>query len=292
MISIGLCAQLACIWEATARKPGNVHRYRDFEDATYLDFLTSASAIAPILESACQRRVGETVLQCVQATRCVSSTNTNLGIVLLLAPLATVPLSDNVRTGLTQVLAGLDVTDSRTVYQAIRLASPGGLGHVSEQDISQEPTLPLRELMALAADRDMVARQYVSGFREVLNDGLPELPLGIGKQPAITLEEAIIYCQLQLMVKHPDTLIVRKMGVTEAEEASQRARQALDPFWIDRSSRWEALAKLDAWLRAEGNRRNPGTTADLVTACLFIALREGSITLPLPIPFSAGEDHG
>jgi triphosphoribosyl-dephospho-CoA synthase len=292
MISIGLCAQLACIWEATARKPGNVHRYRDFEDATYLDFLTSASAIAPILETACERRVGETVLQCVRATRCVSSANTNLGIVLLLAPLATVPLSENLRTGLTQVLAGLDVADSRAAYQAIRLARPGGLGHVSEQDISQEPTLPLRELMALAADRDMVARQYVSGFREVLNDGQPELLLGIGKQPAITLEEAVIYCQLQLMVKHPDTLIARKMGVAEAEEASLRARQALDQFWMDRSSRWQALAKLDAWLRTEGNRRNPGTTADLVTACLFIALREGSITLPLSVPFSAGEDHG
>ena len=53
-----------------------------------------------------------------------------------------------------------------------------------------------------------------------------------------------------------------------------------------------ALAELDAWLRAEGNRRNPGTTADLVTACLFIALREGSITLPPSVPFSAGEDHG
>src|SRR5262245_42378134 len=155
MISIGLCAQLACIWEATARKPGNVHRHRDFEDTSYVDFLVSAAAIAPILETASQRRVGETVLQCIQATRFVTSTNTNLGIVLLLTPLATVPLGEKLRPGLGKVLANLDVTDSRLVYQAIRLTRPGGLGQVSEQDISQEPTLPLREIMTLAADRDM-----------------------------------------------------------------------------------------------------------------------------------------
>src|SRR5438105_4571796 len=199
---VALCAQLACIWEATARKPGNVHRHRDFEDTSYLDFLVSAAAIAPILETACERRIGQSIRQCVQATQAVTLRNTNLGIILLLAPLATVPYSDNLRTGLKQVLANLDVTDSRAVYQAIRLARPGGLGQVSEQDISQEPTLPLRDLMAMAADRDMVARQYFTFYSEVLNDGVPELLLAIGKQPAISLEEAIIYCHLQFMAKH------------------------------------------------------------------------------------------
>ena len=61
MPDIGLCAQIACIWEATARKPGNVHRFRDFDDSSYLDFLLSAAAIAPILAKASQRRVGATV---------------------------------------------------------------------------------------------------------------------------------------------------------------------------------------------------------------------------------------
>jgi triphosphoribosyl-dephospho-CoA synthase len=292
MISLGLCAQLACIWEATARKPGNVHRHRDFEDTSYVDFLVSAAAIAPILETASQRRVGQTILECVQATRSITSTNTNLGIILLLAPLATVPDSENLRTGLKRVLADLDVTDSRAVYQAIRLAKPGGLGQVPEQDISQEPTLPLGDLMAMAADRDMVARQYTTSYSEVLNDGLPELLSALGKQPAITLEEAIIYCHLCLMARHPDSLIARKTGAAEAHEASRRAGIALDRFWIDSESRWQELTKLDAWLRAKANSRNPGTTADLVAACLFIALREGSITLPLSIPLSADEDYG
>src|SRR5262245_10942298 len=71
-LPIGLFAQLACIWETTARKPGNVHRYRDFHDATYLDFMMSAAAIAPVMASAPNRRVGETVLAAIQVTRRVT----------------------------------------------------------------------------------------------------------------------------------------------------------------------------------------------------------------------------
>ena len=103
MPDVGLCAQLACIWEATARKAGNVHRYRDFDDAGYLDFLVSAAAIAPVLTTACHRPVGETVLECVRATRAVVRTNTNLGIVLLLVPLATVPASHSLRQGVAAI---------------------------------------------------------------------------------------------------------------------------------------------------------------------------------------------
>ena len=156
MLDAGLCAQIACIWEATARKPGNVHRYRDFDDCSYLDFLLSAAAIAPALTTACRRRVGVTVLEAVRATRLVVNTNTNLGIVLLLAPLASVPGEEELRSGVERVLAGLDVDDARLVYEAIRLASPGGLGRAAEQDIRDEPTQTLRQVMALAAEREVL----------------------------------------------------------------------------------------------------------------------------------------
>src|SRR5439155_24171890 len=99
-LSPGLCAQLACIWEATARKPGNVHRFRDFDDASYLDFIVSAAAIGPVLETASQRRIGENLLAAVQATRGVVASNTNLGIILLLTPLAAVPATEPLRVGL------------------------------------------------------------------------------------------------------------------------------------------------------------------------------------------------
>src|SRR5947209_17814526 len=99
MTDLGLCAQLACVWEATARKAGNVHRYADFADLTYLDFALSAAASAPVLAAAPGRRLGVTVRDCVLATRRVAASNSNLGMVLLLAPLAAVPEGTDLQEG-------------------------------------------------------------------------------------------------------------------------------------------------------------------------------------------------
>lgn len=289
MLDAGLCAQIACIWEATARKPGNVHRYRDFADTTYPDFLLSAAAIAPAMTAACQHRVGVTVLEAVRATRRLASTNTNLGIVLLLAPLASVPPKDELRGGVERVLAGLDVEDARRVYEAIRLASPGGLGRAPEQDVRTEPTQTLRQVMALAADRDLVARQYANGFTDVFEEGVPALLMGLERSGS--LEGAIVFAHLHLLAHQPDTLIARKRGWDEAQEASWRAGAVLDAGWPRTPASWGALEEFDAWLRAEGHTRNPGATADLLTACLFVLLRENTITLPSPTPWAAGFDH-
>src|SRR5262249_43043807 len=145
----------------------NVHRFRDFRDATYLDFALSAFAIGPCLEHAAQRGVGATVLEIIQRTRELVATNTNLGIALLLSPFAAVPRSKTLPEGIGAVLDRLTVADSTQVFEAIRLAKPGGLGEVADQDVARTPTKPLREVMALAADRDLVARQYANGYQEV-----------------------------------------------------------------------------------------------------------------------------
>jgi triphosphoribosyl-dephospho-CoA synthase len=284
MLPVGLCANFACIWEATARKPGNVHRYQDFDDVTYPDFLAAASAITPVLDQAAGRRLGQTVLSCMEATRQVTSTNTNLGIILLLAPLAASPAGRELRTGVERILAASDVADARDVFEAIRLAAPGGLGCAESQDVQDEPTLPLRTIMALAADRDLIARQYANGFLQVLDDGLPALLLALEEMRSI--EGAIIYCHLHLMARYPDTLIARKRNKLDAESASLRARNVLDKGWPASVESWEALKSLDTWLRSERHSRNPGTTADLVAACLFVALREGRITLPPKYPWT------
>src|SRR5437660_12538625 len=194
MPSRGLCAQVACVWEATARKPGNVHRYQDFKDLTYLDLLLSAAAIAPILESAHRQCIGATILEGIRATRRVVATNTNLGILLLLTPLAAVPDGEALREGAERLLADLDINDAREVYEAIRLASPGGMGRVHEQDVRDEPTLPLRSVMALAEERDMVARQYANGFQEGL-EGVTALERGLNATGS--LQGAISQCKLQ-----------------------------------------------------------------------------------------------
>jgi triphosphoribosyl-dephospho-CoA synthase len=287
VLSPGLCAQIACIWEVTARKPGNVHRYHDSPDSTYLDYLLSAAAIAPVLENAVGRNVGDVILDGVRATRRVVQTNTNLGIMLLLAPLATIPRETSLRKGVPAVLGALRLDDSRAVYEAIRLAAPSGLGRVSNQDVFEEPTQSLVEVMALAADRDLIARQYANGFQDVLGEGYGALHEGIGRTES--LEGGIIYCHLALMAAHPDSLIARKRGWAEAEEARRGARTLLQGGWPHLGDDVSSLEDLDAWLRAMGNARNPGTTADLVTASLFVALREGSITVPTRYRWSFGE---
>lgn len=278
-MSPGQLAQLACILEATARKPGNVHRYQDFVDLTYLDFLVSAAAIAPVFDRAPGQRVGTTILEAIRATRQAVSSNTNLGIVLLLAPMASVPAAEPLQRSLLPILDQLDMEDATLVFEAIRLAQPGGLGRVEDQDVSGAPTLPLGEIMALAAHHDHIARQYDTGFRDIFEHGVPALQHYLEHDGK--LEAAIIGAHLRLLARFPDSLIARKCGAAEAAAASRRAAQVLDEGWPNTDVGRRAIADFDAWLRADGNRRNPGTTADLVTASLFAALRQGIIPVPV-----------
>jgi len=287
--SLGIHAQLACIWEASARKPGNVHRFSDFKDVTYLDFLTSAATLGPIVAAAPDHSLGQTILEAVRLRRSVSETNTNLGIILLFAPLARADSAGRVdgdlRAQLRRVLSDAEASDAALVCQAICLAEPAGLGTRSEHDVRTVPTLPLRELMALAADRDLIARQYADDFAEVLEDGVPVLRRAI--EDLGSLEGAILHTHLHLMARYPDSLIARKCGPGEAAESSHRARQVLDAGWPRQPEGRDAFAVLDGWLREQGHQRNPGTTADLIAACLFVLLREGSLRLPLSVPWPA-----
>lgn len=279
-LSPGKLAQIACILEATARKPGNVHRFADFADLDYLDFLLSASAIAEPIDRAGREGIGAALSAAVEATHRLIATNSNLGMILLLAPLAAVARNEDLADGLERVLAGTTVDDARLVYRAIRRANPGGMGKVADQDLADEPTVPLREAMILAAGRDLIARQYANGFQEVLGDGLPALKRRLGDGQA--MEPAIIGVHLELLAKHPDTLIARKTGWERAEEASRRAQEVLDAGWPLSPEGREQFEALDRWLRGDGNRLNPGATADLTAAVLFAGLRDGTIQLPRP----------
>src|SRR5579863_5861834 len=165
----------ACVLEATARKPGNVHPLRAFVDLTYQDFVDSADAAAPILAQTPEIGVGRAILDAVTATQARIGRNTNLGVILLLAPLAAVPSGVRLTDGIAGVLAGLTRLDAELAYEAIRLAHPGGMGRVDDQDVGTSPTLTLLEVMRLAADRDLIAQQYATDFAIVLDFGLPYL---------------------------------------------------------------------------------------------------------------------
>lgn len=268
----------ACLLEATARKPGNVHPQASFADLTYGHFCRSADAAAPILARTAELGVGRAIRTAVRATRDVAHTNVNLGIILLLAPLAAVPPARPLATHLADILTRLSVEDACHVYDAIRLANPGGLGQTPEQDVAESPTGTLLEVMTLAADRDRIARQYANNFADVLDFGVPLL----ARYPdfAERWETAIIHLQLELLAQFTDSLIARKCGPELAADASVKAERVLKAGWPDFPQGRQALQRFDRWLRADGNRRNPGTTADLVAACLFAALRERLISLP------------
>ena len=202
-------------------------------------------------------------------------------VALLLAPLAAVPRDRLLRDGVMDVLGRLTRDDAAWVYRAIRLAQPGGLGTAANEDVADEPTGTLLEVMTLAKERDGVAAQYANGFAWVLQEGVPFLE-SVGNKFGQHWESAIIELQLRLMAEHPDTLIARKCGAEVAQEASLRARHCLNELAglpLDTARQTESLSEFDRWLRADGHRRNPGTTADLVAACLFAAIRERTISV-------------
>ncbi len=271
------CASLACILEATAPKPGNVHRGADFQDLTYPELILSAVAIGPEMDLARERPLGQTVLASVEATQRLVRGNSNLGMILLLAPLAAAANAERLESSVKSLLASLTNDDAGLVYQAIRLASPGGLGRVDKGDVAGDPPAGLIEAMQLAADRDLVARQYANGFEEVFHEVAPTLSTALERFPLL---DAIVYAYLTVLAKHPDSLIARKCGLDTAKRASDHAAQILASA-VPTDHEWHRLlADFDFWLRSDSHRRNPGTTADLITAGLFVTLWEGELRSP------------
>ena len=281
---IATAAQLACILEASAPKPGNVSPGSDFEDATFNDFLASAIAIGPALGVAGDRPLGETILAAVEATRRWVTSNTNLGIVLLLAPLAKAAATcdtaantvtaETLRSALRQVLSSTTVDDAQQTYAAIRLASPGGLGGSDAQDVAGEPTISLTDAMRLARDRDGIAREYATDFATTFELAAPTLNRARGDR--LSWNDAIVETFLAILAEWPDTHIVRRAGTELAELVSQRARDAVYAGGVRTADGRATISRMSTELRDGRNRANPGTTADITAAAIFVSLLGGS----------------
>jgi triphosphoribosyl-dephospho-CoA synthase len=293
--AIAVAARTACVWEVTARKIGNVHPGAPFTDTTFHDFILSAGAVIPVLADAPKTGIGQTILLATKNSRTVTQTNCNLGIILLLAPLAKTraglefqPEDKDVDRGeFHQSLRSSTVRDARQVYEAIRFANPGGLGDFPKQDVKEEPTVTLLKAMKLAADRDMVARQYANGFADVFDFGVPAFLAGFERFGCV--EAAIIDSQLRWLAEYPDSLIARKNGPEVAEDVRKLAAQVLALGGIATPEGRRAGVALDRQLRSDGNRLNPGTTADLITACLFVALRENKVVPSAPFRWDVSD---
>ena len=276
---IGLAAEMACLLEVCAEKPGNVTRRHDFNDTSFEDFVISAAAIAPAFRHAADVPVGETILRAIRATRRLVGVNTNLGIVLLLAPLAKAAGLEHdggLRPALSRVLKALTVEDARFAYDAIRLASPAGMGKVTRFDLQEtEVNINLREAMGHARDRDNVAREYVTDFAITFEIGLPAFQR-ILEQDA-NVSEAIVQTFLSILAQVPDTLIARKQGLEAAREVSSRAGRILKQGGMLSNKGQEEIKSFDLELRRERHILNPGTTADLMAAVLFVYIVENNL---------------
>lgn len=273
--SLAVLVKQACLAELTALKPGNVSAHPASapmlsNKLTVRDFELSAQAMAQPLCSPEDKTIGQRVLHAIRATRQQVATNTNLGIVLLCAPLVAAyqqsQAGESLQHSLMRQLQALTLEDARDVYEAIRLAAPGGMGRLSEHDVSESPAISLQQAMRLAADRDAIARAYVDGYAVVFEVGLPSLQfINDGDDDK---NWAVTQCYLLLMARQEDSLVSRKWGATKARELSEVAKNILKIR--DRAEMEQRLCEWDTQLKEEGV--NPGTTADFTVACLLTNL--------------------
>ncbi|MDF3838209.1 triphosphoribosyl-dephospho-CoA synthase [Cupriavidus basilensis] len=286
----------ACTLDVTVAKPGNVSIDAPGHGMTAGLFLDSAAAAAaPLTNRALQ--VGERIEQAVAQTRAIARCNTNLGILLLCAPLAAAMESgpprdaDALGKRIEAVLAGLTVADAEAAYRAIAHAMPAGLGAAPEQDVAATPTVGLRAAMQLAAMRDTVARQYANGYADLFTLGLPVLRrhlAGHGAWPG-RLQRAVTAVYLAFLARFPDSHIARKHGLPAARRVSDRARLFHGRLEAGQPIDAGALAQWDRELKAAG--LNPGTSADLTVASAMIAgcLDPALCAMPIdPGPAGAG----
>lgn len=273
----------ACHAELRALKPGNVHIHAGGHGMEVQHFQAAAEAAARFIADP-GLQFGERIHAAVDASMTAAGCNTNLGIILLCAPLAAAAVLDAepqpLRQRVALVLASLDMHDANEVYAAIRRANPGGLGRSARADVAEAPTIPLREAMAIAAPHDRIAANYVSGLRDIFDDHLPTLirirrAAAADMPPSAPVVVSTLF--MSLLARFPDSHIRRKHG-TETTSHVMRLAAAASHVWkpiVSAESQPELLS-LDALLKEHG--WNPGTTADFVVATVFAADIESNCT--------------
>lgn len=262
----------ACIAELEALKPGNVHIYADGHGMTVADFRKSAQVTADVLGTP-GLSVGDRILRAVEATMRTVGCNTNLGILLLCAPLAQAAhrghLGPGLRAGLKLVLAALDVEDAQLAYRAIRLANPAGLGASDRHDVADTPKVTLLEAMREAQAHDRIAAQYANDYADVFDLGLVRLRDAVARWNRPEWAPTAVY--LGFLSRFPDSHIVRGFGAQAAERVRRKAAVLDRQFQEspDPAAMLDSLMEFDAELKAR--EQNPGTSADLTVATLLAA---------------------
>lgn len=267
--------QYACELELQALKPGNVHTHADGHGMTVQDFRVSAMVSAAPLADPCLR-LGERMFAAIKATRDAVACNTNLGIILLSAPLLSAlhvrRPDEPLRGAVARVLESTTQEDADWVYRAVRIAAPAGLGAVAEQDISATPSVDLRQAMAQAAERDRIARQYSTDYADIFDFALPCLQNLQRRWSDPVWAASGLY--MELLAHCPDTHVARKYSKATAAWLSRRAKPLATALKRSKAPQGfrDHLLEFDTELKYAGI--NPGTSADMTVATVLAGVLE------------------
>ena len=273
-MSLGSRVRVAIETECSAIKAGNVHPYASFSDLNHGQFVAAAKAIGERVDNCHGQPVGQIVLQCVHAMIQTTGTNTSLGTILLMAPLvvaasriAQVQIEENsLQASVRETLFQLTPDDSRTIYEAIRIAKPGGLGESMSMDLRESAPDNILDAMRLAAGWDDIALQYVSGFELVFAIARR---INIKEASGLSKLDSIRCLQVELLSERVDSLIERKQGLVIAKDVQSQASEVIGSGPYGSPEYEVAWHRLDNRLRDKRHRGNPGTIADLIAASLF-----------------------
>ncbi|HQN65301.1 MAG TPA: triphosphoribosyl-dephospho-CoA synthase [Methylophilus sp.] len=259
----------ACLLELQALKPGNVHAFADGHGMTVLDFIRSAEASSQVIAKP-NLTLGQRIYQTIKTTRQAVSCNTNLGIVLLCAPIIQAALMQNddaLQANIHAVIQASNLQDAEDCFAAILLANPGGLGESDRHDVRQPATVTIEMAMQGAQDRDMVARQYATGFADVFQSAYFYRKMQETHNPAWST--TALY--LDILSQWPDSHIVRKQGRPVALEVQAEAAEQLAIFLSLENPKLaqKSLLEWDKALKQHGI--NPGTSADLTVAAILVS---------------------
>ena len=280
---IAKMAQIASALEVSGYpKPGNVHRTRDFPDMEFEDFVISGIVIGDTIREACMNvdidnpQLGRYILQAVSETDRWIKNNTNMGIVMMTTPIAVaaaiIDSFEDIRQNVKLLMGNTSVDDACDLYDAINIADAGGMGDQDEYDVAsdnakaelRENNQTMYDVLKISAPWDMLAREMTSDMPAVFEIGYPiyhELKESKSKN------EACVLTFLTILSQVPDTLISRKYGSDEALKISMMTRDLLN--LKNESDFWDKVKEFDEFLFK--NKYNPGTTADLTAASIFVS---------------------
>jgi triphosphoribosyl-dephospho-CoA synthase len=303
---IQCCSQLAAALEVSGwPKPGNVHRTFDFKDTRFEHYLAGAVSIGPAIAKAASQGVklqegkikssevgvGKWILQAIRDVKQWNEPNTNLGMLILMIPLATAAGTlinmneieiEELRRKFDLIVRATTPQDALDLYKAISIVSPGGMGKVDDvPDVTEADTwnalikkeITLYKTMEISAKWDTISKEFVSALEISLKTGYPYFRQLYESTEDINV--ATVHTFLFLLSNIPDTLIQRKLGSEAAKQVSQKAKEIFDLGGLLTKQGTDALNRFDRKLRDAENKFNPGTTADLVAVILMVALLKG-----------------